>query len=336
MPIRRTSGLLATALLAVACTPTLVNFAPRVHVVEPGDTLFSIAWRHQLDVRQLVLWNELENPDLILVGQQLFLTPPGTGEYRAANTGQTPAAPPASTGPTSSGPADSAQAGVPQRGTTPPSVTPPPAPAAPAPAAPPPAAPADSGGAGSPATPATARQAAVPPAPTPVPTPPPAAPARSTAGSMGAAPASTGQSTASRPPPAPPARPPSLAVLPAPAWQWPIRGAVVSPYGAAQGTGSGIGIGGQLGSDIRASAAGQVVYAGDGLAAYGNLVIIKHNDTFLSAYGHNDALMVGEGDAVRQGDVIARMGMGPERRPQVHFEIRRNGTPVDPLGYLPN
>lgn len=157
---------------------------------------------------------------------------------------------------------------------------------------------------------------------------------------MGAAPVSSGRSAASRPvprpPPRPPAQPPSRAVLPAAAWQWPVRGAVVSPYGAAQGTGSGIGIGGQLGADIRASAAGQVVYAGDGLAAYGNLIIIKHNDTFLSAYGHNDTLVVGEGDAVEQGDVIARMGMGPERQPQVHFEIRRNGTPVDPLGYLPD
>ena len=114
-----------------------------------------------------------------------------------------------------------------------------------------------------------------------------------------------------------------------------MRGAVVSPYGAAAGTGSGIGIGGPLGADIRAAAAGQVVYAGAGLAAYGNLVIIKHNDTFLSAYGHNDQLLVGEGDAVAQGDVIAKMGMGPERQPQVHFEIRRNGTPVDPRGLLP-
>ena len=153
---------------------------------------------------------------------------------------------------------------------------------------------------------------------------------------MGAAPVSSGRSAPSRPVPPPPSQPPSRAVLPASAWQWPVRGAVVSPYGAAQGTGSGIGIGGQLGADIRASAAGQVVYAGDGLAAYGNLIIIKHSDTFLSAYGHNDTLLVGEGDAVEQGDVIARMGMGPERQPQVHFEIRRNGTPVDPLGYLPD
>ena len=119
-------------------------------------------------------------------------------------------------------------------------------------------------------------------------------------------------------------------------WQWPVRGPVVSPYGAAQGTGGGIGIGGALGTDIGASAPGQVVYAGGGLAAYGNLIIIKHNDTFLSAYGHNDELLVSEGDAVQQGQVIARMGMGPERQPQVHFEIRRNGTPVDPLERLPN
>ena len=319
MRIRRTSGLLSIALLAVACTPTLVNFAPRVHVVQSGETLFSIAWRYQLDVRELVLWNALENPDLILVGQRLFLTPEGSAGSREAYAGPTPAAPPASSGRTGSARAGSRQAGPVQT-----------------PVAESPAAPAGSG-AESPATPAPPQQAAAPPASTPVPAPSPSsAPARTAAGSMGAAPASSGQTAATRPPPAPPSQRPSLAVLPAPTWQWPIRGPVVSPYGAAEGTGSGIGIGGQLGVDIRASAAGQVVYAGDGLAAYGNLVIIKHNDTFLSAYGHNDELVVGEGDAVGQGDVIAKMGMGPERRPQVHFEIRRNGTPVDPLGRLPN
>ena len=312
--IRRTFGLLLIALLAVACTPTLVNFAPRVHVVQSGETLFSIAWRYQLDVRELVLWNELENPNLILVGQRLLLTPEGLAGTQAANAGQTPGAPPASSG----------QTGSAQTGPTQPPV-----------AAPPTAS--ESSGAGSSATPAPRQQAAVPAVPTPVPTPsPPPAPVRTAAGSMGAVPASSDQTATSRPPPAPHAQQPSLAVLPAPTWQWPIRGPVVSPYGAAQGTGSGIGIGAQLGADIRASAAGQVVYAGDGLAAYGNLIIIKHNDTFLSAYGHNDELVVGEGDEVEQGDVIAKMGMGPERQPQVHFEIRRNGTPVDPLGRLPN
>ena len=315
MRIRRTFGLLSIALLAVACTPTLVNFAPRVHVVQSGETLFSIAWRYQLDVRELVLWNGLENPNLILVGQRLFLTPEESGGSRAANADQAPAAPPASSGRTGSAQAETRQAGP----TQPPVAAPPTAPAG--------------SGAGTPATSAPRQQAAAPSgtrSATPT-APPPAA-----AGSMGAAPASSGQTAASRPPPPPPSPQPSLAVLPAPTWQWPIRGPVVSPYGAAEGTGGGIGIGGQLGADIRASAAGQVVYAGAGLAAYGNLIIIKHNDTFLSAYGHNDELVVGEGDTVGQGDAIAKMGMGPERQPQVHFEIRRNGTPVDPLGRLPD
>ena len=319
MRIRRTFGLLSIALVAVACTPTLVNFAPRVHVVQSGETLFSIAWRYQLDVRELVLWNGLENPNLILVGQRLFLMPEGLPGSQAANAGQIPAASTASSGQTGS-----AQAGTRQAGPSQP------------PVAAPPTAPASSGG-GTSATPASRQQAAVPSASMPVPVPsPPPVPAGTAAGSMGAAPASSGQTAASRPPPPPPTPQPSLAVLPAPTWQWPIRGPVVSPYGAAEGTGGGIGIGGQLGADIRASAAGQVVYAGDGLAAYGNLIIIKHNDTFLSAYGHNDELVVGEGDTVEQGDVIAKMGMGPERQPQVHFEIRRNGTPVDPLGRLPD
>ena len=319
MRIRRTFALLSIALLAVACTPTLVDFAPRVHVVQSGETLFSIAWRYQLDVRELVLWNGLENPNLILVGQRLFLTPEGAEGSRAANDGQTPTAPAASSGQSGSAQSETRQAGP----TQPPVATPPTSPATP--------------GAGTPAVPAPGQQADAPPATrSAIPSAPPPAPAPAAASSMGAAPASSGQTAASRPPPAPPTPQPSLAVLPAPTWQWPTRGPVVSAYGAAQGTGDGIGIGGQLGADIRASAAGQVVYAGDGLAAYGNLIIIKHNDTFLSAYGYNDVLVVGEGDTVGQGDVIARMGMGPERQPQVHFEIRRNGTPVDPLGRLPD
>ena len=332
MPIRRTFWLLATVLLAAACTPTLVNFAPRVHIVQSGETLFSIAWRYQLDVRELVLWNELDNPNLILVGQRLVLTPEGQADTQAANVGRPPVAPPVGSARTGSAQTETRQPETQRPVTESPAATTdsddgsPESPAAESPAA-----------GGQQAAGSVASTAVPTPIPTPVPTPSaPSAPTRTTAGSMGAAPASPEPSEASRPPPAPAAQPPSLAVLPAPPWQWPIRGPVVSAYGAAQGTGSGIGIGGQLGADIRASAPGQVVYAGDGLAAYGNLIIIKHNDTFLSAYGHNDALVVGEGDAVQQGDVIARMGMGPERQPQVHFEIRRNGTPVDPLGHLPN
>ena len=283
MRIDLACGLLWIGLMTAACTPTLVGFQPRVHVVQSGDTMMAIAWRYQLDLRDLVRWNELENPDLILIGQRLFLTPPaGSGQSNA--TVSRPSRDPSSSPRTAS--TDSNAAG------TAPSPPQPPAVEAPA--------------------------SAPPPAPT------------------GTARAGSGQTAAARPAPAVQAPSPRLAVLPAPTWQWPVRGPVVSPYGAAQGTGGGIGIGGALGTDIRASAPGQVVYAGGGLAAYGNLIIIKHNDTFLSAYGHNDELLVSEGDAVRQGQVIARMGMGPERQPQVHFEIRRNGMPVDPLERLPN
>jgi len=209
-------------LVGAGCTPTIVEYTARVHVVQSGETLQTIAWRHGLDTRDLARWNRLDDPDLIFVGQRLNLT----------------------------------SAGAPQASVRP----------------------------------AASRQ----------------------------------------PPPLPP--PP---VLPAPSWLWPVKGPLVSTYGSGSGTGNGIGIGGEIGQDIRAAAPGRVVYAGDGLVGYGQLLIIKHNDTYLSAYGHNERLVVAEGDAVERGQIIANMGMGPGRRPQLHFEIRRNGTPVDPLGHLP-
>ena len=143
-----------------------------------------------------------------------------------------------------------------------------------------------------------------------------------------------GPSGASTPPSAPRQPPPLPPQLPAPSWGWPVQGPLVTTYGSRSGTGQGIGIGGEIGQDIRAAAPGRVVYAGDGLVGYGQLLIIEHNDTYLSAYGHNDQLIVAEGDTVKQGQVIAAMGLGPGRQPQLHFEIRRNGAPVDPLGYL--
>jgi lipoprotein NlpD len=86
---------------------------------------------------------------------------------------------------------------------------------------------------------------------------------------------------------------------------------------------------------VQVAADGLVVYAGDSLPGYGELLIVKHDDTWLTAYGHNSALLVGEGARVRRGDTIARLGLGPGRRPLLHFEIRRNGDPVDPLAVLP-
>ena len=238
-------------LAAAGCAPpTIIEYPPRVHVVQAGETLNMIAQQHGVATGELARWNRLENPDLIFVGQRLSLTPREAPAVAAV-------APP-----------------------------PPPRRAPRAATATPPAAP-----------------------------PPRAAPA-----------------------PAPPPRQPEPVASPAlgvPSWAWPVQGPVVSAYGAGSGTGQGIGIGGEVGQDIRAAASGRVVYAGGGLVGYGQLLIIRHNDTYLSAYGHNDRLVVAEGDTVERGQVIAAMGMGPGRRPQLHFEIRRNGTPVDPLGHLP-
>jgi lipoprotein NlpD len=129
--------------------------------------------------------------------------------------------------------------------------------------------------------------------------------------------------------------PPSAApTQPMPSWLWPTDGAIVMSFGSATGIATGIAIGGREGQPVRAAAAGHVVYAGSGLIGYGQLVILKHNDTYLSAYGHNSRLLVSQGQDVAAGATIALMGVGPERQPRLHFEIRRNGTPVDPLLFL--
>ena len=106
-------------------------------------------------------------------------------------------------------------------------------------------------------------------------------------------------------------------------------------FGGRPGSGTGVLIGGKLGQPVVAAAAGRVVYSGGGLAGYGQLIIVKHNDTYLSAYGHNASLLVDEGESVRKGQRIATLGEGPGRQPRLHFEIRKNGKPVNPRQYLP-
>ena len=134
----------------------------------------------------------------------------------------------------------------------------------------------------------------------------------------------------SAPQPGPAAMPKTFPLV----WQWPAEGRLIRNFGSSSGLGNGIGIGGAVGQAIHAAAPGRVVYAGNGLIGYGQLVIVKHNDTYLSAYGHNSRLIVSQGEDVIRGQTIAEMGIGPERRPQLHFEIRRNGSPVDPLQHL--
>jgi lipoprotein NlpD len=117
-------------------------------------------------------------------------------------------------------------------------------------------------------------------------------------------------------------------------WRWPTTGKLLTKYSPAKGK-KGLDIGGKLGQTIKAAADGKVVYSGSGLIGYGNLIIIKHNDTYLSAYGHNRRLLVKEGTMVKQGQKIAEMGDSGKAGVTLHFEIRRDGKPVDPLRYLP-
>ncbi len=128
---------------------------------------------------------------------------------------------------------------------------------------------------------------------------------------------------------------PTIPAQPSPAWSWPTNGRIGVEFGAKPGTGTGVLIDGKSGQSIRAAASGRVVYAGSGLIGYGQLIILKHNDTYLSAYGYNASLLVKEGENIKKGQRIATMGEGPERKPRLHFEIRRNGKPVDPRKFLP-
>ncbi|WP_175956004.1 peptidoglycan DD-metalloendopeptidase family protein [Burkholderia sp. BCC0405] len=114
---------------------------------------------------------------------------------------------------------------------------------------------------------------------------------------------------------------------------WPARGPVLNGFDDAKN--KGVNIGGTAGEAVKAAADGRVVYSGNGLRGYGNLIIIKHDATYLTAYAHNRALMVKEGDAVTKGQKIAEMGSSDSDRVMLHFEVRRQGKPVDPLKYLP-
>ena len=116
--------------------------------------------------------------------------------------------------------------------------------------------------------------------------------------------------------------------------QWPLQGRIINKFNAQNNTIKGLEIGGLKGQRIKAAADGTVVYAGSGLVGLGNVIIIKHDSTFITAYGHNEKLLKLEGEKVKQGDEIAIIGVGPNNQTMVYFEVRKNGKPVDPMGYL--
>lgn len=239
----------AVALLLGACAGSTrlgEAFRPDVYTVRAGDTLYSIAWRYERDVRDLVRWNNIDSPDTIFPGQQLRLRPP---------PGEPAAAPPVTIA----------------------------------------------------EKPATSQSREAPATVTTAPVEPDPAPRRT---------------------PMAPADAPGD-------WSWPTDGNVIGTFNDGKVSGRGIDIAGRVGQAVRATAAGEVVYSGEGLRAYGPLVIIRHSGEYLSAYAHNERLMVSEGDRVEAGQQIAAMGRAPGDQVLLHFEIRRDGKPVDPLNYLP-
>jgi len=241
---------------------------PGYYTVKPGDTLIRVGLETGQSWRDIMAWNNMENPNVLEVGQVLRVVPPAANAAVASTN-------PISTARVESRPLDAK---------------------APAPAASGPA----------PATPA----AATPTAPVPVASPTPSAPTP-------AAPVATG-----------PAR-----EVDDINWTWPAAGTVVAAFDDARN--KGLGISGKPGDPIFAAADGKVVYAGSGLRGYGNLVIVKHNNSYLTAYAHNQALLVKEDQSVRRGQKIAEMGSTDADRVKLHFEIRKEGKPVDPARYLP-
>nr|WP_242455225.1 peptidoglycan DD-metalloendopeptidase family protein [Pseudomonas sp. MS15a(2019)] len=183
--------------------------------------------------------------------------------------------------------------------------------------------------------PATVASAPAPGSPvaTPVPIPPPV-----TSSPTAATPVVTPNlPTAPPPTPVTPAQTPTRDVpQSASGWAWPTKGTLISRFSASSSLNKGIDIAGQEGQPVMAAADGTVVYAGNGLRGYGELVIVKHSETYVSAYGHNRRLLVREGERVKIGQTIAEMGSTGTDRVKLHFEIRRQGKPVDPLQFLPN
>ncbi|WP_284406098.1 peptidoglycan DD-metalloendopeptidase family protein [Acidovorax sp. SUPP3434] len=229
---------------------------PGYYTVKPGDTLIRIGLENGQSWKDIARWNNLDNANLIEVGQVL----------RVAAPSATPA------------PSVASDTGVVTRPVTSSAIAP--------------------------ATPAS-----------------------------GAKPGASAPAVATAPAPAPSPAPAATGGEDDMAFIWPSSGSLVAGFDEARN--KGYDIGGKAGDPVLASADGRVVYAGAGLRGYGNLVILKHNNTYLTAYAHNQTLLVKEDQTVRRGQKIAEMGSSDTDRVKLHFEIRRQGKPVDPSRYLP-
>ena len=287
--------------------------------VVKGDTLYSIAFKRGLDYRDVAAWNGIEAPAYkILVGQEIRFSPPGAPAAPVQEHVTTAIAAPAETVSSHSTAASSA-------GNSP---SPASVPAAPkntglfedVPSTPAAAAATQAESVAS--TSAASATVAPPPSPAAVAAAPVAQPAK-------AAPEPAS-------PPAPkPINEASISNVSGIAWRWPNGGKVIGGYVAGDQTKQGVDIAGSAGDPVQAAADGEVVYSGNGLLGYGELIIVKHNAKFLSAYGHNRKRLVSEGDKVHAGQQIAEMGSSSASRDELHFEIRKDGKPVNPLDFLP-
>ncbi|HET7300967.1 MAG TPA: peptidoglycan DD-metalloendopeptidase family protein [Oleiagrimonas sp.] len=249
------------------------------YTVARGDTLYSIAFRANVDYHELARWNGIGAPYVIHPGQVLRLTRPRNMPARQAQ---------APVFRTVSSDRSSSHKPAPVSSTT---------------------------------AAAAAAASGVP-----------AIPASTVVAVAGQPPVATPQSDAGQNAPIPSDATRNVGGI---RWRWPAVGKVLSHFSSNDAM-PGINIGGDAGDPVRAAAEGVVVYSGNGLVGYGELVIIKHSDDYLSAYGHNSKRLVKEGERVEAGQIIARMGSTGAPRDELEFQVRYKGKPVDPLDYLPN
>jgi lipoprotein NlpD len=274
---------------------------PESYTVQKGDTLFSIARELGVDYKDLAAWNQLESPSLIKVGQVLRLKPGGSESAPVAV-----ALAPVSTAPKAEPLAEASPVTVrpvqPAVATAPASLVQPPA------------------------------EAALRPMPKqPVLSEPQAVKRPYTAQTLVEMPASP-------PAPTPKANAADTSartrLVEGISWTWPAQGKLLGEF-SESGNNKGLEIGGDPGQPVLAASGGKVVYSGSGLRGYGKLIIIRHNETYLSAYAHNRDILVKEGESVSQGQKIAEMGDTDADQVKLRFEIREGGKPVDPMKFLP-
>ena len=284
---------------AAAAAAAEADWRPSLYTVKRGDTLYQIALDHGLDYRELAAWNNLENINLIRVGQVLQLKAPGDGGSATTSAGVviTPLKP-APGVVESKAPAAVSSPGVVSRNSD-----------------------------NFKSAPKAMKEPYSDHAVRDV--------AKGTPGPEVVAVAPTPTVPSAEPKP----ELPRAAAADADDdnridWVWPAKGRIVGNFSETANL-KGIDIGGAAGTPVLASAAGTVVYAGTGLRGYGKLIIIKHNKTYLSAYAHNREILVKEGQAVTRGQKIAEMGNTDATEVKLHFEIRRLGKPMDPARFLP-